>query len=63
MTVNLYLDGRLLKIPPELGQLRLPLLVKLNLCGGGATGLVQALGEVVKFPINHDGTVVLRLNR
>merc|ERR1740122_223210 len=40
-------DVGLLKVPSELVDLRLPLLVEVDLGRSGATGLVHSLGEVV----------------
>merc|ERR1719367_2431474 len=47
---GLLLDVGLLDVLPELGNLGLPLLVELNLGGGGTAGLVETLTKLVDLP-------------
>merc|ERR1719225_2329155 len=47
---GLLLDVRLLDVLPELSNLSLPLLVELNLGGGGAASLVETLTKLVDLP-------------
>merc|ERR1719220_878631 len=47
---GLLLDVGLLDILPELSNLSLPLLVELNLGGGGAASLVETLAKLVDLP-------------
>merc|ERR1719422_2426538 len=47
---GLLLDVGLLDVLPELGNLGLPLLVELNLGGGGTAGLVKTLTKLVDLP-------------
>merc|ERR1719367_841363 len=47
---GLLLDVGLLDVLPELGNLGFPLLVELNLGGGGTAGLVKTLTQLVNLP-------------
>merc|ERR1719367_1170702 len=47
---GLLLDVGLLDVLPELGNLGFPLLVELNLGGGGTAGLVKTLTKLVDLP-------------
>merc|ERR1719367_1617135 len=47
---GLLLDVGLLDVLPELGNLGLPLLVKLHLGGGGTAGLIKTLTKLVNLP-------------
>merc|ERR1719228_2145623 len=58
---GLLVEVGLLKIAAETSQFLLSLLVQLDLSGGGATGLVEALGELVQF-LGQVGSLLLDLS-
>merc|ERR1719249_132598 len=57
---GLLVEVGLLEVAAKTRQLLLSLLVELNLSGGGATGLVEALGELVQF-LGQVGSLLLDL--
>merc|ERR1719435_388521 len=58
---GLLVEVGLLEIAAETRQLLLSLLVELDLSGGGATGLVEALGKLVQF-LGQVGSLLLDLS-